>query len=303
MLAHSKTPDLGTLSYPMVAQPKLDGVRAVVKDGVVLSRTLKPIPNAQVQAALGRPEFEGFDGELIVGLPEAPDCYRQTVSFVMSESKTSSEWLFYAFDMWDQGETPYGLRRLRLATLIGRTTWTDLPITLVPQRRVDIPADVDAYEADLLAAGHEGAILRDLAAPYKFGRSGKKGPLLKVKRFEDFEAEVIGVYEEMHNANEAQTNALGRTERSTAKDGLVGKGTLGGLVLRGLNGPYEGVEFRCGTGFDAAMRSHLWAQHHSALRGITLTGQTAKIKAFPVGAKDKPRHPVFLGWRDMGLDG
>jgi DNA ligase-1 len=143
----------------------------------------------------------------------------------------------------------------------------------------------------------EGVILRDPAGLYKFGRSGKTGPLLKVKRFIDFEAEVVGVYEEMHNANEAKTNELGRTERSTAKAGLVGKGTLGGLVLRALNGPAEGVEFRCGTGFDADARKVLWKHRER------LTGKTAKIKSFPIGVKDKPRHPVWLGWRDMDVDG
>ena len=37
--------DLSTLRFPVLASPKLDGVRAIVKDGVVLSRSLKKIPN------------------------------------------------------------------------------------------------------------------------------------------------------------------------------------------------------------------------------------------------------------------
>jgi DNA ligase-1 len=64
--------------------------------------------------------------------------------------------------------------------------------------------------------------------------------------------------------------------------------------LRGLNGPYEGVEFRCGTGFDAADRERLW---RDPKRGTTVIGRVAKIKHFTVGAKDKPRFPVWLGWR------
>ena len=48
--------------------PKLDGIRAIIRDGVVMSRSLKPIPNKHVQRILGNsPGIEGYDGELIVG--------------------------------------------------------------------------------------------------------------------------------------------------------------------------------------------------------------------------------------------
>ena len=73
---------LSRLSYPCLVSPKLDGVRAIVINGVVMSRNLKPIPNAYIQKILG--EFEYYDGELIVGDPTDPACYRNTVSGVMS---------------------------------------------------------------------------------------------------------------------------------------------------------------------------------------------------------------------------
>ena len=50
----------------------------------------------------------------------------------------------------------------------------------------------------------------------------REGYLLKVKRFVDGEALVIGVTEPMHNANEAKTNELGRTARSHKKAGHGG---------------------------------------------------------------------------------
>jgi DNA ligase-1 len=109
----------------------------------------------------------------------------------------------------------------------------------------------------------------------------------------DTEAVVVGVYEEMHNGNEATTNALGRTERSSHQDNKVGKGTLGGLEVRLLHdhaGFKAETEFKIGTGFDATMRRDLWVEPP--------IGKIAKVKHFSVGAKDKPRHPVFLGWRD-----
>ena len=42
--------DVTKLRYPVIASPKLDGIRALVIDGQLVSRTLKPIPNRYVQS-------------------------------------------------------------------------------------------------------------------------------------------------------------------------------------------------------------------------------------------------------------
>ena len=297
MLAHSKTPDPATLTYPVIVQPKLDGIRACVVDGKLLSRTLKPIPNRAIREALEQPELEGLDGELIVGDPSAPDCYRRTCSFVMAEDKTGEPWAFMVFDKWDH-PGPIEERSLTVTTisvLAGAT-----PVFRVPSSLAHNADDLAVEEQMLLHQGYEGGIIRIPGSLYKFGRSGKRGPLLKLKQYIDYEAEVIGVVEELHNGNEAQRNALGRTERSSHQANKTGKGTLGALIVRAINGPHEGQEFRVGTGFDAAQRADLWAMHHN---GDPLTGCIAKIKSFPIGVKDAPRHPVFIHWRNLEIDG
>lgn len=285
------------LTYPVYAQIKYDGIRASVVDGVLVSRTLKPIRNAEIQAALGRPEFNGLDGELIVGDPAAKGCMQKTSSFVMAPNKTGEAWAYYVFDKWDE-PGPFTERMWHATDLIMKYDWTDLPIFDAHFVLVDSRDDLERYEEIAVAQGHEGIIVRTLDSPYKFGRSGKTGPLLKIKRFIDFEAEVIGVYEKNHNANEATRNALGRTERSTKKAGMVGVGVLGGLVLTALNGPHKGETFRCGTGFNDEQRRMYWEQVDTAAGLHSVIGRTAKIKSFPVGVKDAPRFPVFLGWRD-----
>jgi DNA ligase-1 len=296
------------LPFPLIVQPKLDGIRATVQGGVVLSRTLKRIPNLSIQAALGRPEFEGLDGELIVGEPTATDCYRRTTSFVMAPNKTGEPWTFWVFDKIDSRE-PYSLRRPLLGN--AQDAWP-ANVRLVPEQIADNADELSRMEALLIEQGHEGGIARTLDGLYKHGRSTPGGgPLWKIKRFVDFECVVLDVYEEQHNGNAGYTNELGRTARSTAKDGKVGKGTLGGLIVSPVDDSVcdSSIVFRVGTGFDAAQRRDLWVEHHATQietlppRPNGLAGRIAKVKSFPIGVKDKPRHPVFLGWRDIGIDG
>lgn len=271
--------DLDKLPFPRLASPKLDGIRCIVIDGVALSRSLKPIPNAHIQACIGRPEYNGLDGELIVGDPTSPTCYRDSNSGVMSHDG-EPDFTFHVFDRINSDD-PFEVRLMSLFSL-------DLPyVSVVPHFVVSSMEELDEREAQWLELGYEGVMLRDPGGRYKHGRStAKEGILLKVKRFTDAEYEVVGFEERMHNANEAKRNALGHIERSSHKENKVGRGDLGALVLKHPNGT-----FTCGTGFTDADRAEIWANQGQYL------GRLAKVKSFEIGVKDLPRFPVWLGWR------
>ena len=274
--------DLSKLRFPLLASAKLDGVRAVVREGAVYSRSNKPIPNKAVQAKFST--YEHFDGELIFGDPTSKTCYRDTVSVVMSHDKPADGVGFFVFDHIERPHERY-IHRMP----------TDKKFNLRDcvfaheQKLCTTLDDVLGYEAECLEEGYEGLILRSPDAPYKNGRSTvNEGYLLKLKRFRDDEAVIIGFEERMHNGNEAQTNELGRTKRSSHKAGKSGRGDLGALILQRP----DGVQFNCGTGFDDGLRQDIWDNQRKYLNKLV------KYKHFEIGAKDLPRHPVFLGFRD-----
>lgn len=281
------------LVYPLYAQAKLDGIRCCIVDGKPLTRTLKEIPNREIFSELSDPSLEGLDGELVVGHPAEPDAYRRTSSFVMSHNKTDEPWTFWVFDKHDLA-LPYDQRREYVETNI---VYGDR-IAGLRALLVHDSDELEQYEREIVTLGYEGLILRSPNAHYKYGRgSVTKGDLLKLKRYIDFEAVITGAYEEYHNANEPTTNALGRTERSSHQENKIGKNTLGGFHVKAINGPCKDMDFKVGTGFSAADRRNYWQEQE------TLVGRIIKVKSFPIGVKEKPRHPVFLGFRDMELDG
>lgn len=288
MLAPSnkKPLDFNKLPYPMLMSPKIDGVRAVIKDGELLSRSLKPIPNAYVTKLFaGLPE--GTDGELALGMATAPGLCRRTVSAVMSEDGEPKDIRWHVFDNFAQ---PFGFYKRH--QWVKEHLYGVVKVVIVPHFVVNSPEEVEALEAQFLEEGYEGGILRSMDGEYKFGRcTQNEMNMLKVKRFLDAEATVVGTYEYMHNDNEATKSATGHTERSSHKENLRPGNMLGGLYAVGLTA-YEGVDFKIGTGFEIPEREELWKIRKK------LVGRVAKFKYFPSGGKDKPRHPVFLSWRD-----
>lgn len=276
--------DLENLRFPLLASAKLDGVRAIVRGGVVYSRSNKPIPNRFVQKAFSA--CSHLDGELIVGDPRSKTAYRDTVSHVMSHDKTDYDLRFYVFDHVADLSAPYRARAILLN--MKRTKLNNTAVITHPQHVVTCLDTLLTLEQKMLDLGYEGLILRDPNAPYKRGRStAKEQYLLKLKRFVDDEAVVIGFEERMHNGNEAGVNELGRTKRSSHAAGKSGRGDLGALICR-----FGDIEFNVGTGFDDMERLRIWENRADYL------GKFAKFKHFTVGAKEAPRHPVFLGWRD-----
>lgn len=276
------------ITLPCMASPKLDGIRCIVIDGVAYSRSLKPIPNLYVQKVLGGASgaYDGLDGELIVGPPNAHDAYNKTSSGVMS-IKGEPDFTFWVFDnIYMDKATPYSTR---YSTLYGIVS---LPFTkTVEHTLIGNTTALERYEQQQVDAGYEGIMVRSINGPYKYGRSStKQGILLKVKRFSDSEAEIIGVQELLSNQNVAFKDELGSTARSTHKENMKAMNTLGALLVRDVK---TGIPFSIGTGFTAEKRSELWEQRNSGL-----IGKIAKYKSFLVGVKDAPRFPVFLGFRD-----
>lgn len=285
MLA-SAIEDIAQLNFPVMASPKFDGVRCLIINGTAMSRSLKPIPNEYIQMLFGRKAFHGLDGELIVGDPTSPDAYRTTTSGVMSEDGEPSV-TFHVFDDFNC-KGPF---QERLASVEDRLDVgpKKLPWTVVRHQSIYSVKDLNAYEDKMLERGYEGVMLRDPQGPYKEGRATEKEAwLLKLKRFRDSEAVIVDYHELMINKNEAKRNALGHSERSSHKANLAPAETLGSLTVRDLN---TDVTFDIGSGFTVELRDQLWKDDH-------LIGKVIKYKYQPVGVKDKPRFPVFLGFRD-----
>ena len=275
--------DLDQLVYPGYVTDKEDGIRNCQIGCVSTSRSLKPIPNRFIQRELGRPMFDGLDGELTIGTT-----FNASTSGIMSADGEPD----FTFSVFDKFDAPGGYldRMDQLEAL--EPVFAKSRIKLLLPVRVNSRADLDAYTAGAIARGKEGAMFRSEHGPYKQGRATfKEGFLTKIKPFDSAEATVVGFEERMHNGNEATTNALGRTERSSHQANLVPMGTLGALVCSN-QAKWPGVTFNIGTGFDDATRAYIWANRDKAI------GTTAKFKYQAIGTVDRPRIPVFEGFRD-----
>ncbi len=136
-------------------------------------------------------------------------------------------------------------------------------------------------------------MVRDPKGLYKFGRSTtREGGLLKIKQFADEEMTVTGFVERMHNNNPAEEDAFGRTKRSTHAAGKSPAGDMG--VMFGTTA--DGAIVELGTGFTAEERVVMWNMRDKLL------GKLVKFKHLPApGGRPpgtRPRHPVYLGFRD-----
>lgn len=283
MLA-GKAESISDIRFPAYCTPKLDGIRCLILDGVAVSRKLKPIPNGYVRRMLsGLPH--GLDGELMV--PGATN-FGTTSSAIMAQDGCPA-FEYHVFDYNVSPNLGYAARVERMVreVTIAELTHGSWVKALVPYVATDA-AELGMFEERCLAQGFEGVMIRSADGPYKYGRSTtREGYLLKLKRFEDSEATVIGFEEKRRNENTQERDELGHAKRSKAKAGMVAAGTLGALHVRTA----EGVEFSIGSGFDDAFRAQAWADRD------TLIGRIVKYRHQPHGALEAPRFPVFLGFR------
>ena len=277
------------VDYPCLVSMKLDGVRATCQNGVMMSRSLKPLPNRELQRIFSFRGFEYMDGEIILGNPNAQMVFNRTTSAVMSHEGALPNLMYYVFDYFKEPDEPYILRLHRLVLTVDQLphAWHRY-IKVLTQHEIKNAADLLELEGQALEAGFEGLMVRKATGKYKAGRSTvNEQLLLKLKRFTDTEVLVVGYTELYRNRNDPTISETGNQVRSSHQANMEPADTLGALVCK-----WEDKEFNVGTGFTQAHRDDLWSMKEH------LAGQWVRIKYQPHGVLDVPRLPVFLGFRD-----
>lgn len=284
--------DLSKLRYPVLVQPKIDGSKVVRFNGALRGRSFKQYRNRHLNALFDRPEFEGFEGEIIIGTnPHADDLCRLTTSAVNSfEGEPTYTWVLFDYVTEETINLAYNMRLVKLNQYL-----KTLPEDMVSQLNI-VETDKVSCEEQLLATenwylnkGYEGIIIRDELALYKQGRTTTKSQeVLRLKRFSDSECYIVGFNEKMHNENEATINELGLTTRTSHQENLIGANTLGSINVIDC---ITGIEFSIGSGFDDDLRKQIWDNKEK------YRGAIVKYKFFNKGVKDLPRFPTFLSFR------
>tara|TARA_R110000851_G_C13101976_1_gene568678 strand:- start:2852 stop:3673 length:822 start_codon:yes stop_codon:yes gene_type:complete len=271
MLAASKTPELDELNYPLLASPKLDGIRCIVADGIPFSRNMKRIPNLCIQQTIMKLEQHGLDGELMIA-----GGFESVASGVMSITGIPDFYL-NVFDDFSIDQFGFWDRYRKTKDLVEAL---DSPfIRMVEHKLINNAKELKEFWDWCIYKGYEGAMVRSLNGPYKRGRSTiKQGYLIKLKLWHDDEAKIVG-FEELMNNEDAGN--------SKKQENLVPANTLGALVVQ-----WMGLTFKVGSGFNMELRNKIW-QNKEKYQGAMVTFKYQELTTHGV-----PRFPIFKTVRE-----
>jgi len=266
-LAEPYDPERHELRGKWILEPKLDGIRMVVVDGVGHTRNGKVVDTVGHILDNIEPEVKKdwvLDGELIGsrGFDEGSGAARR------KGQGPQRDLHYHVFDVIRRDE--WETRKTRALTL----RKNDVNVVWMLSRQLDKMSFVEwnefthpsyetlASERDrYVSKGYEGVMIKDADAPYIFDRSNF---ILKLKPFKDMDGVIVGFYE--------------------GKNRHVGR--LGGVEVS-----FNGVVTRVGGGFSDLQREELWRDR------AALVGRMVEVQYQDVTKDGVLRFPVFIRFR------
>lgn len=304
----SNTPfDINDLQYPVAVTYKKDGIRAEIKTKIQ-SRSLKPIPNKQVNEFL-EPirEFASninrlIEGEIYIhGLPlneismfvNSTDIntrgFHNKIKKYLREgglthpfhyyTKLPSNIEFYIFDCIGNINESYTHRIARLKDF-------NIPegIQVAYPSLIHTAEDLKLFYDLAISEGYEGLVLRDPYGKYKLGRSTFNEQLfLKMKPIETLTGTIIGVTERLKNTNHSFADERGYATKRNTLGNKKNTGIAAALVVM-----YKGIEIRVTAVGTEEYRKKLYNNVDEFI------GRKIKFKGLLVGKKHAPRHPTMI---------
>jgi len=252
-------------------EPKLDGIRCfvIVEGGQakLFARSGKLISNfdSTVGETLSKMKSGCYDGELMG--QSFTDIMRQ--AYRKEDLDTSGTYLalfdYLPLEEWKSGETVLSCDERR-EVLLDNLSDENIDLELVqPVERLIIEAsyeEIKKIHDDYVSEGFEGAMVKYLEEPYKFGRGYE---VMKMKEFHDVDLPIKSL------------------EEGTGKHA----GKLGSVTVE-----FKGVDVRVGSGFSDDLRDKIWKDRESFI------GRLVEVRYQEITSDGSLRFPTFLCFRN-----
>jgi DNA ligase-1 len=141
------------LQFPLLATPKIDGIRCLKINGKAVSRKFIEIPNQHIRRYIEKNIPDGCDGEIVAS--NEISNFNETSGNVRNES-VKVPFIYMIFDYVSNGlNEPYLFRMKKLSQLNLDSIYTKkiLPV------RIGDQVELIKYEDKMLRLGFEGVIL------------------------------------------------------------------------------------------------------------------------------------------------
>lgn len=295
LLAPNEEVDLKLLQYPLIASTKIDGIRLIVKNGELITRSLKPIMSNAIKerfsflAKYTKDNSIILDGELYSPSLTFSELSGQCRAF---DAEIADDICFHCFDVLPAlyQQITHNVYQERVEEiLVHEKRINNEYFKLVSKKLVNSKDEVEAYFEEVLEQGFEGLILRNPKGAYKFGRATvKENNIFKVKPFVTFDAKIIDVIQAtvVREGAEKKTNELGRsvTSKKQADRVLIEKAAAFTVL-------YKGKELKVTIAMTNEEKEEIWKNRKKYI------GRWVEYKGMLVGAKDLPRHPTTIRFR------
>lgn len=240
MLAHKWTDYGDQITYPVMCQPKLDGMRCIVNKDGMWTRNGKPIVSAPHIFEALKHLFEEnselvFDGELYNH--ELKHDFNKLISLA-KKSKPKPEDLresavklqYWVYDLYDGKNKDHGFttRNFILSSTVDKLNHSS--IVFVDTRMVSSLKYLDEFYEEFMEEGYEGQMVRSVKGIYENKRSKN---LLKRKTFIDEEFVLIDLQDgKGDRTGLATTASFQHPNGSTFDTGVIGNSVYAADLLK-----------------------------------------------------------------------
>jgi ATP-dependent DNA ligase len=202
MLAQDYDKRKDKIKFPILSQPKLDGVRCIIKSDGMWTRNGKEIISAPHIYENLKHIFDNqpdlvLDGELYTSNKDVDfntiiSCVRKTKP-TQADLELSKQYIeYWMYDMYEGEDLEYEIRLGKLNDLFFDYKLSSKMFNVTPTYVLTLPEQIADKLLGYIEQGFEGQILRVSETPYENKRSNG---LLKHKTFHDEEFEIIGYAE------------------------------------------------------------------------------------------------------------